>query len=50
MKRDWTDEYIDTTVGNFLRGGVIIASFLVVIGGALYLLKYGTDFPEYKIF
>ncbi len=44
------DERIELIVGNFLRAGVIIASVLVLIGGIVYLTKYGTDFPEYKIF
>ncbi len=49
-KYGWTDEHIELVVGNFLRAGVIIASFFVLIGGASYLIKYGTDVPEYKIF
>jgi uncharacterized membrane protein len=49
-KYDWTDERIGTIVGNFLRAGVIIASFFVFIGGAFYLMKYGEGLPEYKIF
>lgn len=49
-KYAWTDEHIELIVGNFLRAGVIIASFFVIIGGVLYLLKYGTVAPEYKIF
>ncbi len=49
-KYEWTDEHIELIVGNFLRAGVIIASFFVIIGGGLYLTKYGTDVPEYKIF
>ncbi len=49
-KYDWTDERIELIVGNFLRAGVIIASFFVLIGGELYLMKYGKDVPEYKIF
>ncbi len=49
-KYGWTDEDIESIVGNFLRAGVIIASFFVLIGGAFFLIKYGTDVPEYKIF
>jgi uncharacterized membrane protein len=48
--KGWNDERIELIVGNFLRAGVIIAAVFVLIGGIFYLIKYGTDFPEYKIF
>ncbi len=46
----WTDRRIELLVGHFLRTGVVIASVIVFIGGLLYLVKYASDFPEYKIF
>jgi len=50
MTHNWTDEYVELIVGSFLRTGVIIACFFVLMGGILYLIKYGGDVPEYKIF
>ncbi|MGO9379705.1 MAG: DUF1634 domain-containing protein [Dissulfurispiraceae bacterium] len=53
MKReahDWTDAYVELVVGFFLRAGVIIAAAIVFAGGIFYLIKYGLDVPEYKIF
>ena len=47
---DWNDGRVELIVGNFLRAGVIISAVFVLIGGIFYLTKYGTDFPEYKIF
>ncbi len=46
----WPDERVELIVGRFLRAGVIVASFFVLIGGIYYLTIYGTDVPEYKIF
>ena len=46
----WSDERVELIVGFFLRAGVIVASFFVIIGGIYYLAIYGTDVPEYKIF
>jgi uncharacterized membrane protein len=48
--RGWSDEHVQLIVGYFLRTGIIIASVIVFIGGILYLIKYGADFPEYRIF
>ncbi len=53
MKRtmhDWSDAYVDRIVSYFLKAGVIIASVSVCLGGLLYLMRYGMDVPEYKIF
>lgn len=47
---DWSDARVERLVGYFLRAGVIIASVIVFVGGIPYLLHYGTNFPEYKIF
>ncbi len=45
-----SDEKIDEVIGNLLRVGVIVSSIIVLIGGALYLLKHGTEPPRYHIF
>lgn len=46
----WTDKRVELVVGNLLRAGVILAAVVVLIGGILYLAKYGTDEPHYKTF
>jgi len=46
----WSDERVELIVGLFLRIGVIVASFFVFAGGIYYLTRYGSAFPEYKIF
>lgn len=44
------DRRIGTTVAGVLRGGVTAAASLVVAGGAVFLLKYGSASPHYAIF
>ena len=53
MKRiqaNWTDARVERMVGDVLRIGVIIASVIVLAGGIGYLVRYGAELPEYKIF
>lgn len=50
IRRDWTEGYVELIVGRLLRSGVIIASIIVLLGGILYLIKYGADYPQYRIF
>ena len=45
-----SDAWIDEIIGNLLRVGVIVSSLIVVIGGALYLSRHGTEAPNYHIF
>lgn len=44
------DRRIETTVASVLRGGVVAAAALVLAGGALFLVKYGSAAPHYAIF
>lgn len=46
----WTDEHVEQIVGNLLRGGVLLAAGVVVVGGTLYLIRYGADSPNYQVF
>jgi len=39
----WTDEQVDQILGNLLRIGVIVATVVAVIGGALFLAKNGFE-------
>lgn len=45
-----SDAMIDEIIGNLLRVGVIISSLIVLIGGGLYLVRHGSDPPNYHIF
>lgn len=49
-KRGWTDEQVERIVGTLLRSGVIIAALVVLVGGILYLIRYGATSPDYRVF
>jgi uncharacterized membrane protein len=44
------DQQIERAVGLVLRSGVLAAAAIVVVGGAVYLLQYGSDPPEFSVF
>ena len=40
--RAWTDERVERMIGALLRWGVILAAAVVLAGGAMYLVRYGS--------
>lgn len=46
----WTDSQIDTIIGNLLRWGIVIAAVVVMMGGAVFLARYGFEAPGYRVF
>jgi uncharacterized membrane protein len=44
------DQQIERQVGFVLRCGVLAAAAIVVVGGAVYLLKYGSEPPQFSVF
>jgi uncharacterized membrane protein len=50
LKRGWADEQVEQIVGHLLRAGVMAAAAVVVVGGILYLIRYGTAVPDYRVF
>jgi uncharacterized membrane protein len=46
----WTDEQVDQILGNLLRIGVIVATVVAVIGGALFLAKHGFEPAKGRVF
>ena len=48
--RKWGDRDMQVIIGNLLRWGVLLSTGVVIIGGAVYLYRHGTEFPEYKTF
>lgn len=46
----WTNQQVETIIGNLLRGGVILAAVVVFIGGVFYLFRYGPAYPDYRVF
>jgi uncharacterized membrane protein len=41
---------VERVLGRVLRTGVLVAAGLVLVGGVLYLLKYGATRPDYARF
>jgi uncharacterized membrane protein len=48
--KGWCDATVDLIVGNLLRGGVLLASAVVLIGGVLYLIQEGGQVPDTRVF
>jgi uncharacterized membrane protein len=46
----WNDEQVDRIISTILRNGVAVAALVVLVGGILYLLRYGTTPPDYRVF
>ena len=46
----WTDERLEKIVGHILQIGVIAAASVVLLGGILYLGRYGSVPPHYDVF
>jgi uncharacterized membrane protein len=50
MMRAWTDERVEWVIGTLLRWGVILAAAVVLAGGVMYLARYGSTIPDYRVF
>ncbi|HXG67874.1 MAG TPA: DUF1634 domain-containing protein [Blastocatellia bacterium] len=50
MEQQWTDQQVEQMIGNLLRGGVIVAAAVVLVGGIIYLSRYGALLPDYRVF
>jgi uncharacterized membrane protein len=47
----WTDQQVETVVGNLLRAGVLLAALVTLTGGACYLVQHGGEpIPDYRVF
>jgi uncharacterized membrane protein len=44
------DVRIENTMGNLLGVGVWTAAAVVLLGGIFYLVKHGSDIPDYRTF
>ncbi len=49
-RRRETEHLFEKFVGNLLRGGVVLATAFVLVGGALYLIRHGSEAPNYQLF
>jgi len=50
MSNKWQDKDMQIIIGNLLRGGVLLSTTVVIAGGVVYLLRHGSELPDYKTF
>jgi uncharacterized membrane protein len=50
VKLDWTDQQVETIVGQLLRIGVIVSATIVMIGGLIFLVRHGMSPANYRVF
>lgn len=48
--RRWTDEEIDQVIGRLLQIGVLVATVVLVLSGAAFLLTHGHLPADFRIF
>jgi uncharacterized membrane protein len=46
----WSDERVETILGNLLRTGVIVSAAVVAVGAVIFLYRNGTNLPDYQFF
>jgi uncharacterized membrane protein len=46
----WGDRRMDRIISIVLRIGVVTSALIVLLGGILYLARYGGTIPNYQIF
>lgn len=46
----WDDHKVEAIIGNLLRMGVAIAGSVVFAGALVYLIRHGTELPNYQAF
>ena len=50
VRAPWSDERVETIMGNLLRAGVVLAAAVVLVGGLVHLLRHGADQAGYHLF
>jgi uncharacterized membrane protein len=51
LSRNSADERLENTLGNLLRTGVILAAFVVAVGGLSYVVRFGfREAPDRRAF
>ena len=48
--RNWTDQRMEILIGQLLRAGVLLSAAVVLLGGALYLIRHGRSPADYHVF
>ncbi len=48
--RAWTDRRMELSIGEILRGGVFLATSLVLAGTIVHLARHGLERPDFRVF
>ena len=48
--RSWSDHEVEQVIGRLLQAGVILASIVVIVGGALLLARHGAEATAFSVF
>ncbi|HEX4595021.1 MAG TPA: DUF1634 domain-containing protein, partial [Bryobacteraceae bacterium] len=46
----WNDERLERIIGVLLRTGVMLSAVIVFLGGTCYLVRHGSELPDYHVF
>src|SRR5262245_8876865 len=46
----WSDERVESILGNLLRAGVILSALVVLAGGTIYLARHGDEPTDHRVF
>jgi uncharacterized membrane protein len=46
----WSDQRTEKVIGALLQAGVLLAAAVVVLGGLVFLARYGSTIPSYHVF
>ena len=49
-KQRFSEHQFERLLGNLLRAGVGLSAVMVAVGGVLYLVRHGTESPNYNVF
>ena len=49
-KRPWTDMRMEQVIATLLLCGIASSMAIVLMGGAIYLLRHGLEYPDYRVF
>jgi uncharacterized membrane protein len=50
LRARWSDDQVETMMGNLLRAGVVLAALVVLAGGLVYLFRHGAAQPGFHVF
>ncbi len=49
-QKSWSDERIEAIIANLLRGGVMLAAAIVLVGAAILLARHGAENLDRHVF